>query len=55
MNNITLPFAIGCIVWDELEKKGIKRRMHPKTGLLSFDFSQEELDSIEKLAFTNLT
>lgn len=55
MNNVTLPLKLGFVVWDELEKKGIKRRMHPKTGLLSFDFSQEELDSIEKLTFTNLT
>ena len=54
MNNVTLPLKLGLVVWDELEKKGIKRRMHPKTGLLSFDFSQEELDSIERLYLIDL-
>lgn len=54
MENITLPTYIGLYVWDELENKGIKRRNDPKTGLLSFEFSQEELDSIEKLHLNDL-
>lgn len=55
MDNITLPLSLGLIVWDELEKKGIKKRLNPKTGMLSFDFSQEELHSIQKLNLVNLT
>ena len=54
MDNITLPLSLGIIVWNELEKKGVNKRMNPKTGMLSFEFSQEELDSIQKLNLTNL-
>lgn len=54
MSNITLPFRLGLIVWKELEKKGIKRRYNPKTYSLSYEFSQEELNSIEKLNLKDL-
>ena len=39
MDNITLPLSLGIIVWNELEKKGVNKRMNPKTGMLSFEFS----------------
>lgn len=54
MYNIVLPMRLGLIVWNELEERGIKKRINPKNGLLSFDFSQEELDSIRELNLVDL-
>lgn len=48
MSDVKLPLYLGMEVWKELEKKGIQRRFN-SMGMLSFEFSQEELDSIEKL------
>lgn len=52
MSGVKLPLYLGMEVWEELEKKGIQRRFD-SMGMLSFEFSQEELDSIEKLKIHN--
>ena len=48
---IKLPFRLGLVINEELKKKGIEHRTN--SGAPTFEYTQEELDQIEKLIFNN--